>query len=93
MNDFNGFMDGDQMLMRYSFDRPKVETPEEKPVRPIHTEGFKNLGYVNGWTSTPTEVKACREAGHKLITEHPHRGVQKFICEECRQYHEVDSTD
>lgn len=85
------YMDGDQMLIRYAFDQPKVE--QEKPVRPIDTNGFKNLGYVNGWHVTPAERTLCKEAGHKLIVEKPFRGVEKYICKECRQYYQVDSTD
>lgn len=93
MYDFKGFMDGDQMLIRYSFDRPKVTTPEVK-IEKIDTEVFTNLGYCNGWGGElPLVYKACREQKHILNTEHLHRGVEKYSCPICQYTYKADSTD
>lgn len=56
---------------------------------------MKNLGYSNGWSETPEEVKKCFEAHHTLERKpHPkYKCVTISTCKECNFTFLTDSSD
>ena len=54
---------------------------------------MKNLGYANGWTETPTEVKKCEELGHRTWSRNVGRCNTEHGCDECGYTYKVDSSD
>jgi hypothetical protein len=59
---------------------------------------MKDLGYANGWTETPEEVKKCRD-GHNKGEEHAGysktigRCLTEYRCSTCGYSYKVDSSD
>lgn len=56
---------------------------------------YKFLGWENGWTHRPIELKPCKEAKHELRRySMGNRGLENIIvCDTCRYYFKYDSSD
>lgn len=54
---------------------------------------MKDLGYANGWNSTPQIIKECKAKGHKIHNETIGRCLERSWCEECGFEFRVDSGD
>lgn len=54
---------------------------------------MKNLGYANGWTSTPAEVEAAKDKGFKIYSENIGRCDWAYYCPEGNYCYYVDSSD
>lgn len=58
---------------------------------------MRNLGWANGWTEIPPEVKRCRELGHQpshVDQGPPNRGLEHVVsCDRCRYVYRYDSSD
>lgn len=55
--------------------------------------GFKYLGYANGWEETPEEVTDCHGKEHKLNYISEPYCVTVYLCEKCKYYYRIDSGD
>jgi hypothetical protein len=58
-------------------------------------EGYKYLGWMNGWTSTPPEYTKCQKLGHIMHDiSYSNRGSHHTKhCEICKIYCNYDSSD
>ena len=56
---------------------------------------MKDLGYANGWTETPEEVKRCGELLHseQRWSRNAGRCVTEYGCSVCDYKYKVDSSD
>ena len=52
-----------------------------------------NLGYANGWTSTPEIVKQCEAKKHPVIKCTENRCLTRYQCPTCGYEYKVDSGD
>ncbi len=60
--------------------------------RRLDNEGYKCLGWANGWLDTPKEVTDCSHT--TKYVNHNYRGTDNTAyCEECKWYYKVDSGD
>ncbi len=61
--------------------------PEER----LDEKGYTYLGWANGWSDLPAQVKNC---DHTLKhTQHCPRGANNTVqCDECKWYYKVDSS-
>jgi len=57
------------------------------------TNKLKDLGWMNGWSEVPEEVKRCRELGHFVEYKNIGRCLNQITCPECRYTYCVDSSD
>ncbi len=64
---------------------------------------YKDLGYMNGWEyevkdgvahfTKAKEYNFCREQGHQLRSINRGRCDNRYICDICKIYYDVDSSD
>ena len=55
--------------------------------------GFKNLGWQNGWVERPSEFQRCIETKHKRVITNLGRCYNQTLCPTCKIYWSVDSSD
>ncbi len=56
-------------------------------------ETMTNLGYANGWVSTPEIRQKCKRLDHKLVEKNIGRCLNEYTCEICKYSYKVDSGD
>lgn len=54
---------------------------------------MENLGYANGWPSTPEIREKCYNLGHKLVVKNIGRCLNEYTCPICKYSYKVDSGD
>lgn len=71
-------------------------------LNPNHVRNFRIAGYTDlGWqlhSGNSLEVKACKDAGHKRRGHdnslYLFRGTDHiYICDECKNFYHIDSSD
>jgi hypothetical protein len=55
--------------------------------------GFKNLGWQNGWVESPSEFQRCIKTTHKRVITNLGRCYNQTLCPTCKIYWSVDSSD
>lgn len=56
-------------------------------------DGYKDLGYMNGWKETPPEYDRCKKLGHPLKEDGIGRCLAEYSCPICKIKFKVDSSD
>jgi len=57
-------------------------------------KNYKNLGWMNSWTSMKPEYTKCRELKHEVEHSGDRRGIEnKVVCHKCKIYWKYDSSD
>ena len=58
-------------------------------------KNYTNLGTINSWKYEPKEYTLCNILGHKKreVIENEQRTLRTVICDDCKIYYKVDSSD
>lgn len=63
----------------------------------LESEGYKDLGWANGWKDTPKEVLSCQQLKHivkDVDVGPPNCGLHHVVwCPQCGYVYHVDSGD